>query len=260
MLECAGIKESDKDKVAKSMDFTMKNTNDTQENNAKNNTYPIITKRYSKNIWRKYIKCVEEYRLLKDGDIVFVPINTKIYNFANEYLGKMLLTMSREFKMYDIEVIVGEDFSVIDKYNCNKVVAPDSFEDIADNTLWEMLYNGRISSHLPKEQIKGDYTIIRPLYLIHREDILMCHKDILPVINEKNTCNSQEVVSDTMKHKELFYVRSIIDRLSCNNEAVGNNVFGSVVNVDADMLPAYWLDGKKHSFLDEYDCKNRSCK
>lgn len=227
----------------------------------KNNVYPIITKKYSKNIWRKYIKCIEEYKLLKNDDIVFVPINTKKYSFANEYICKMLLTMSSEFKMYDIKVITGEDFSMVDKFKCNKIVIPDDFEDIADNTLWEMLYNGRISSYLPRERIK-QYTIIRPLYLIHHEDILICYKDILADINEiydENRVAISETFPDRGKRKELTYIRSIIDRLSTNNEAVGNNVFGSVVNVDADMLPAHWLEGEKYEFLEWYDRKNRSC-
>ena len=239
----------------------------------KNNLYPVITKKYSKNIWRKYINCIEEYKLLKDGDIIFVPVNTNEYSFTNECLCKMLLTMSSEFKMYDIKVVAGEDFSMIDKYNCNKIVAPDDFEDIADNTLWEMLYNGRISSFLPKERIKfkDGLSIIRPLYLIHREDILACYKDIPVAMNgtsfEEPTDILQNTLSDTFsdslpdsgKRKELAYVRSIIDRLSVNNESVGNNVFGSVVNVDADMLPAYRIADKKHEFLEWYDCKNRSC-
>lgn len=240
----------------------------------KNKEYSLITKKHSKNIWRKYIKCVEEYKLLKDGDIIFVPVNSKIYRFANEYLCKMLLTMSSEFKMYDIKVITGDDYSMMEKYNCNKLVAPDDFENIADNTLWEMLYNGRISSYLPKTRVKNlnqifhmnsdmnsnmdsnmNYTIIRPLYLIHSEDILSFHKDIFIVTNEL----LDETLPYTQKCNELSYIRSIMERLSSNNEAVGNNVFGSVVNVDADMLPAYWLNGKKHEFLEEYNCKNRSC-
>lgn len=248
----------------------------------KNNVYPIITKKHSKNIWRKYIKCIEEYKLLKDGDIVFVPLNTKIYRFANEYLCKMLLTMSSEFKMYDIEVILGSDFSMIDKYNCNKVVLPDDFEDTADNTLWEMLYNGRISSYLPKEKVMSKeflellnnteqaetqrkniqtidekkYTVIRPLYLIHTEDILACHNEMISVTGE---CFDEISLPATPKRKELGYIRNIIDRLSSNNEAVGNNVFGSTVNVDADMLPAYWLKDQKYQFMEWYDELKSTC-
>ena len=86
----------------------------------KKNEYSIITKKYSKNIWRKYIKCVEEYDLIEAGDIVFVPMQGQ--KSANEYLCQMLLTMSKIFKMYDIDVIVGEDLALMERYNCNKLV------------------------------------------------------------------------------------------------------------------------------------------
>ena len=209
----------------------------------KKEEYSLITKKYAKNIWRKYIKCVEEYNLLAKGDIVF--IYAKGLDKSNEHLCQMLLTMSSEFKMYDIEVIVSDDFTMMDKHNCNKLVLTESFESIADNTLWEMLYNGRISSYLPKEK-KDGYTIIRPLYLIHKEDIMKYYEECGYDVTET-------FLGEDDKQKELKYVRSIIDRLSADNEAVGNNVFGSVVNVDADMLPGYWINEKRHEFMEEYN-------
>ena len=202
----------------------------------KNNEYSIITKKYSKNIWRKYIKCVEEYDLIETGDIIFVLMSGQ--KNSNEYLCQMLLNMSKIFKMYDIDVIVGEDLALMEQYNCNKLVMPENFEDIADNTLWEMLYNGRISAYLPKEK-KDKYTIIRPLYLIHTEDILKYYEEVEEKKDEK-------LFEKTQKEQELNYVRSIIDRLSANNESVGNNVFGSITNVEVDMLPGYILKDKRH--------------
>lgn len=217
----------------------------------KKEEYSLITKKYSKNIWRKYIKGVEEYKLLKAGDVIFVPMQGKDY--AAEYLCQMLLNMSSQFKMYDIKVIAGEDFTMLDKYNCNKIAMSETFEDIADNTLWEMLYNGRISSYLPMEK-KDKLTIIRPLYLIHREDITKYYKETGQEVSE----NFYNDAQDCQKREELDYIHSIIGRLSSDNEAVGNNVFGSVANIDADMLPGYLLAGENHDFLEWYDEK-KSC-
>ena len=70
----------------------------------KKEEYSLITKKYAKNIWRKYIKCVEEYNLLAKGDIVF--IYAKGLDKSNEHLCQMLLTMSSEFKMYDIITLI----------------------------------------------------------------------------------------------------------------------------------------------------------
>lgn len=211
--------------------------------------YSLITKKYAKNIWRKYIKAVEEYRLFSDGDRIYVPDD----GTAAGGLLSILLNMTAEFKMYDIRIIkaseneegltVEENMVNAGKHNCNKIALPQDFQGIMDNTLWEMLYNGRIHSMLPKEK-RENIVVIRPLYLIHRENIEEWTKEA------GVTSHKHEVNND--KHRQLEHIRRLLNQLSENNEAVENNVFGSVTNVDADMLMGYNLKGERHEFLEWY--------
>ena len=196
----------------------------------KKQQYSLITKKYAKNIWRKYIKAIEEYRLFSDGDRIYVPKDST----AAGQLMKMLLQMTAEFKMYDI-VIVEENY--------NKIAQAQDFQDIMDNTLWELLYNGRIHSMLPKEN-QEEIVLIRPLYLIRRENIEEWAGEA--GIEVQGT----EINDD--KTKQLLYIRQLIKQLSDNNEAIENNVFGSVTNVDADMLMGYNLNNEHHEFLEWY--------
>lgn len=192
--------------------------------------YSLITKKFAKNIWRKYIKAIEEYRLFSDGDRIYVPKD----GTAAGQLMRILLQMTAEFKMYDI-IIVEENY--------NKIARAQVFQDIMDNTLWELLYNGRIHSMLPKEN-KENIVLIRPLYLIRRENIEEWVAEAGIEVQEN------EINDD--KTEQLLYIRQLIKQLSENNEAVENNVFGSVTNVDADMLMGYNQKGEHHEFLEWY--------
>ena len=136
--------------------------------------------------------------------------------------------------MYDI-IIVEENY--------NKIARAQVFQDIMDNTLWELLYNGRIHSMLPKEN-KENIVLIRPLYLIRRENIEEW-------VGEAGIEVQENEINDD-KTEQLLYIRQLIKQLSENNEAVENNVFGSVTNVDADMLMGYNQKGEHHEFLEWY--------
>lgn len=215
-------------------------------------TYSLITKTYAKNIWRRYIKAIEEYKLISDGDRIYVPRDLT----AAGRLTYMLLKMTAEFRIYDIEIIE-EDcneeqamLTVAEACNCNKIALPQDFQDIMDNTLWEMLYNARICSICPKEK-SGNITIIRPLYLIHKEHIQQWYDELSSVGNIPET-SPPDIEPPSLKESQLAYIRKLLKQLSENNDAVENNVFGSVTNVDADMLLGYNLKGEHHEFLEWY--------
>ena len=215
--------------------------------------YSLITKTHAKNIWRRYIKAIEEYRLIKDGDRIFVP-HWEVGCGPAELLASRLLKMTAEFKMYRIEVVEGEALpgeetgqAVIN--NCNKLVSPDIFQDIAVNTLWEMLYNAGIGTLLPKEKTEG-ITLIRPLYLINEKHLEEWYEDYCELEGIQRA-ETEKPQSD--REAERAYIRSILKRLSATNEAVENNVFGSVTNVDADMLLGCRIKGEYHRFPEWYE-------
>lgn len=194
--------------------------------------HSIITKQFARTIWTKYIKALEEYKLISDGDIIYLAGSTE----AKQTLANYLVEMTAEYGIRNITIVYDKEAEH------NKIVAPESFHDIIYNNLWEMLYNGRIHSKIPKEN-KADVTIIRPLCLVRDEHIL-----------EWQQASGQKLsVAD--RSEELSLIKNLVDRLAAGNDAVENNIFASMSNVDIEMLPGHIKEGIHHSFLEWYDQK-----
>ena len=199
-----------------------------------NDNYALITRTFARTIWQKFIKAMEEYKLIEDGDVIWVPEDKS----DTGTLARFLVEMVGAFGMRRITVIYGEA-----PVEYNKIVAPECFHDILYNNLWEMLYNGRIHSLLPKQK-EGQGTVIRPLYFVRRENI-----------EEWKTCSGLDFEPgklDAGKAEELTLIKELVDRMAATNDSVENNVFGSVFNVDADMMVGYEYDGIHHEFLEKY--------
>ena len=199
-----------------------------------NDNYALITRTFARTIWQKFIKAMEEYKLIEDGDVIWVPEDKS----DTGTLARFLVEMVGAFGMRRITVIYGEA-----PVEYNKIVAPECFHDILYNNLWEMLYNGRIHSLLPKQK-EGQGTVIRPLYFVRRENI-----------EEWKTCSGLDFEPgklDAGKAEELTLIKELVDRMAATNDSVENNVFGSVFNVDADMMVGYELGEVHHEFLEKY--------
>ena len=195
-------------------------------------THSIITKQFARTIWTKYIKALEEYKLISDGDIIYLASSTE----AKQTLSNYLVEMTAQYGIRNITIVYDKETEH------NKIVAPESFHDIIYNNLWEMLYNGRIHSKIPKEN-KADVTIIRPLCLVRDEHIL-----------EWQQASGQKLsVAD--RSEELSLIKNLVDRLAAGNDAVENNIFASMSNVDIEMLPGHIKEGIHHSFLEWYGQK-----
>lgn len=199
-----------------------------------NDNYALITRTFARTIWQKFIKAMEEYKLIEEGDVIWVQEEKT----ATATLARYLVEMVGAFGMRQITVVHGEAPA-----EYNKIVALECFHDILYNNLWEMLYNGRIHSLLPKEQIEG-VTVIRPLYFVRRESI-----DEWKV---NSGLDFESGIMDANKAEQITLIKELVDRMAATNDSVENNVFGSVFNVDADMMVGYELDGIHHEFLEKY--------
>ena len=199
-----------------------------------NDNYALITRTFARTIWQKFIKAMEEYKLIEDGDVIWVQEEKT----ATATLARYLVEMVGAFGMRQITVVHGEAPA-----EYNKIVAPECFHDILYNNLWEMLYNGRIHSLLPKEQIEG-VTVIRPLYFVRAENI----------DEWKENCGQdfESVEMNAEKAEQIKLIKELVDRMAATNDSVENNVFGSVFNVDADMMVGYESGGIYHEFLEKY--------
>ena len=196
--------------------------------------YALITKEFARTIWTKFIKALEEYHLIDDGDIIYLHKTDD----AKQTLANRLVEMTARYKMRSITITYDRDAEY------NKTVENDSFHDIIYNNLWEMVYNGRIHSKVPKYQKEGHVTTIRPLCLIRDEHI-----------QEWQQATGEEFLEPamTVEKEQLAHIKSIVDKLAANNDSVENNIFASMSNVDIEMLPGHIEDGIYHNFLEWYN-------
>lgn len=137
---------------------------------------------------------------------------------------------------------------------CNKIALGHHFDDVIETTLLSMLYGSEIKTMMPKlhsENFKG-LELIRPMYLIKEQDIISWKNyNKLEFINcackftEKN-----HLINDNSKRKEI---KELISNLRKINKNVDYNIFKSLGNINMNCILGYHQDGKKYSFLDDYD-------
>ena len=140
---------------------------------------------------------------------------------------------------------------------CNKIALGHHFNDVIETTLLSMFYGSEIKTMLPKlhsDNFSG-IELIRPLYLVHEEDIISWMKyNDLKFIN--CACRLTEDISDVDKvNSKRREIKLLIEDLRKVNPNVDLNIFKAMDNVNCDELISYKIDNVKHSFLDYYDKK-----
>ena len=140
---------------------------------------------------------------------------------------------------------------------CNKIALGHHFNDVIETTLLSMFYGSEIKTMLPKlhsDNFSG-IELIRPLYLVHEEDIISWMKyNDLKFIN--CACRLTEDISDVDKvNSKRREIKLLIEDLRKVNPNVDLNIFKAMDNVNCDELISYKIDNVKHSFLDDYDKK-----
>ncbi|MCI5615136.1 MAG: tRNA 2-thiocytidine biosynthesis TtcA family protein, partial [Clostridia bacterium] len=138
---------------------------------------------------------------------------------------------------------------------CNKIALGHHFSDVVETTLMGMLYGAQIQAMLPKLRSKNfpGMELIRPLYLVHEEDILAWKRcngltflQCACRFTEEAERAGREHLSKRKETKELLRT------LRRTNPDVEKHIFRSIHMVNVDTLLGYELDGTEHSFLEEY--------
>ena len=138
---------------------------------------------------------------------------------------------------------------------CNKIALGHHFSDVVETTLMGMLYGAQIQAMLPKLRSKNfpGMELIRPLYLVHEEDIL-AWKNYNGLTFLQCACRFTEEAERAgrehlSKRKET---KELLRTLRRTNPDVEKHIFRSIHLVNVDTLLGYELDGVEHSFLEEY--------
>lgn len=138
---------------------------------------------------------------------------------------------------------------------CNKIALGHHFNDVIETTLLSMFYGSEVKTMLPKlhsDNFPG-LELIRPLYLVHEESIISwMNSNNLKFIN--CACKLTEDILDTdsinSKRKEIKLLIEDIKRVNPN---VDTNLFKAMDNVNVDGVISYKKNGKRYSFLDDYN-------
>ena len=143
---------------------------------------------------------------------------------------------------------------------CNKIALGHHYDDVIETILMSMLYGAQIQTMMPKlhsNHFEG-MEVIRPLYLIHEDDIKAWAKHnnlyfIQCACKFTDTCSSEACL--TRPRSKRVEVKNLIRELKKTNPYVEQNIFKSVENVSLKTVIAYKDDQEKHHFLDTYDKK-----
>lgn len=143
---------------------------------------------------------------------------------------------------------------------CNKIALGHHYDDVIETILMSMLYGAQIQTMMPKlhsNHFEG-MEVIRPLYLIHEDDIKAWAKFnnlyfIQCACKFTDTCSSEACL--TRPRSKRVEVKNLIREMKKTNPYVEQNIFKSVENVSLKTVIAYKDDQEKHHFLDDYDTK-----
>ncbi len=260
-----------------------------------------IIKKYRKEIWSKFIKAVQEYKLINENDKIMVCISggkdsfllakcieelkkhgkypfDAVYVVMNpgyniENINKIKENASR--LNIDIEIFESDIFSVTEKecpdnpcylcarmrrgflyskaksMGCNKIALGHHINDVIETTLLSMFYGSEVKTMLPKlhsENFDG-LELIRPLYLVNESDIISWSlSNNLTFLN--CACRFTLKNDDRGKRKEI---KNLINSMKKVNPNIEHNIFKALDNVNLNCVLSYNKDGKKYSFLDDYE-------
>lgn len=120
------------------------------------------------------------------------------------------------------------------KLGCNKIALGHHFNDVIETTMLSILYNGVFNTMLPKVKSKHfqGMQLIRPLYLVHEDNILHAINYWGISFNE---C-SCPLKKDLSKRKEI---KDLIKEMKSQNRNVEYNIFRSSENVEINSIRGY---------------------
>lgn len=223
-----------------------------------------LRKKYHKTIFSRFARAINTYRLVEDGDHVAVCIaqggnglilakcfqeikrhrkidfEVDFFSFEKENNGKFIRIAE------ETGIPVQKLHSVDDVKNsgCNKLAVADCYEDVIEMILTGVLYRGEISTLMPKEKERdfGGIEVIRPFYLVHKQDLKEWNMEFGMVTGTKEDFSDQQEE-----------VKRLLEEFENINPGIAANIFKSVENVNLNTVIAYHTGMGLHSFLEDYE-------
>ena len=150
----------------------------------------------------------------------------------------------------------GHLYAKAKELGCNKIALGHHLNDVIETTVMAMFYGSQLQGMLPKlhsTNFEG-MELIRPLYCIREEDILAWRTyNELEFIQcacrfTENINASGDGIGDSKRQE----IKTLIHSLKKNNPLIERSIFNSIHSVNIEMFPGYKVDGKIHSYLENY--------
>lgn len=151
-------------------------------------------------------------------------------------------------------------YSHAKELGCNKIALGHHFDDVIETILMGMLYSGKVETMMPKlhsTNFEG-MELIRPLYLIKEADI-KTWRDGNGLHFIQCACRFTEncATCGGGRGSKRDEMKELIAQFRQTSPVIETNIFRSVENVNLRTIVSYTKDGEQHSFLDDYDDRNR---
>lgn len=184
----------------------------------------------------------------KNLEILNIPaeiVNTNIFEVANNEEKNPCYLCARMRR--------GALYRIAKERGCNKIALGHHYDDVIETTLMNMLNSGSLQTMLPKLQSTNydGMELIRPMYLIREKDIL-AWKNASNLQFIQCACKLTEALTVDEKASQRYQTKMLIKELVKYNPLVEKNIFKCTENVNLNMMLGYKLDGKYHSFLDNW--------
>lgn len=251
-----------------------------------------IIKRYRKSIWRKFIRAIQEYDLIQNGDCIAVCVSG---GKDSVLLAKLLQEVQRhgqmEFQLKFITIVSMEDeerkkkllknakmlnipiqafpiehmkvtkhsllrqcYKHAQKLGCNKIAFGTHFDDVVETILMELLYRGKIQTKMPKQHSEEFFglQLIRPMYLIKEADIITWQKYNQLECLEDDIFFREDISELTESEEKRQKIKKWIAQFRLTSDVIDRNIFRSMHDINLDTLIGYHTSEWEYCFLDDY--------
>ena len=155
----------------------------------------------------------------------------------------------------------GHLYSQARKMGCNKIALGHHLSDVVETTLMGMLFGAQHQVMMPKlkSQNFSGMELIRPMYCITEDAILAWKRyNDLSFIQcacpLSDNCNIFDASGGASKRQE---VKALLRQLKqAGNKDVEKSVFESLHMLNLETAIGYKLNGREHSFLENYGLDN----
>ena len=137
---------------------------------------------------------------------------------------------------------------------CNKIALGHHKNDVIETTLMGMLFSGQIQGMLPKLKSTNfeGMELVRPLYYVHEDDIIKWRdRNDLKFI--ACACKLTAGLAKGDENSARMKTKEIIAELKKDIPDIEEHILKSLSNCQLDTMIEYKQNGKRHSFLENFD-------